>query len=178
MSISSNFCRIEKKHINLSIVPHSCLTKKIKNIHIYIRTRQVHFMQGSARQRVRLARIWAKCEYLPPICAYTTKPQQQSEFTRCLSKFHAAKHRLRTLLLLCHSLTLPQLSTHRVLYCHSLNTVTEWIGYIANGFSWYRLYMQHMATSWCLIQTLAQASEKETLKQRVFQYDEKAMHPF
>ena len=130
------------------------------------RTRQVHFMQGSARQRVRLPRIWAKCQSLPPICAYTTKPQQQSEFTRSLSKFHAAKHRLRTLLL-CHSLTLPQLSTHRELYCHSLNTVTEWIGYIANGFSWYRLYMQHMATSWCLIQTLAQASEKETLKQSV-----------
>jgi hypothetical protein len=30
------------------------------------------------------------------------KPQQQSEFTRCLSKFHAAKHQLRTL---CHNLT-------------------------------------------------------------------------
>lgn len=65
--------------------------------------------KGSGRRQA-LARRWAKCEYLP-ICAHTTKPQQQSEFTRCLSKFHAAKHRLRTLLL-CHSPTLPQLPVH------------------------------------------------------------------
>jgi hypothetical protein len=82
-------------------------------------------MQGSARQKVRLARIWAKCEYLP-ICAHTTKPQQQSEFTRCLSKFHAANEP-NISPEPCFPATawpLSQLCPHTG-YCHSVCTVIE-----------------------------------------------------
>jgi hypothetical protein len=54
------------------------------------------------------------CPYCPNVgtcqparsCTIQTKPQPQSEFTRCLSKFHAAKQHHRTLSLCVTSLSL------------------------------------------------------------------------